>query len=169
MFAGQILGRSGLLLVRHMNFESYGQPALQIGPLRIWVHGRQFPDAMDAWDGNWLNVTVHYVAHGASVVVTGSVLDTVSFATFGKELRRLHQSLTGEAKLESVEPDIMVSIVGGSETGRMQLRVEMTPDHLAQGHWFEEQIDQSYLPAAIAACQAVVERYPVRNGAERGA
>lgn len=151
-----------------MNFELYGQPTLQIGPLRIWVHGRQFPDAMDAWDGNWLNVTAHYVAHGASVVVTGPVLDTVSFATFGKELRTLHQSLSGEAKLESVEPDIIVRIVGGGDTGRMQLRVEMTPDNVAQGHWFEHEIDQSYLPAAIAACEAVVGRYPVRNGAERG-
>ena len=52
--------------------ESYGEPTFQIGPLRIWVHGRQFPDAIDAWDGNWLNVTAHYVAQGASVVVAGA-------------------------------------------------------------------------------------------------
>ena len=123
---------------------------------------------MDACDGNWLNVTAHYVAHGASVVVTGPVLDSVSFATFGRELRTLHQSLSGEAKLESVEPDIIVRIVGGGDTGRMQLRVEMTPENVTQGHWFEHEIDQSYLPAAIAACEAVVGRYPVRNGAERG-
>ncbi len=175
--AASVLAKKGMRLdairldvVQARNqLASYGQPALQIGPLRIWVHGRQFPDAMDAWDGNWLNVTAHYVAHGASVVVAGPVLDTVSFASFGKELKTLHQWLSGEAKLESVEPDVMVRIVGGGETGRMQLRVEMTPDNVAQGHWFEQEIDQSYLPAAIAACEAVVERYPVRNGAERGA
>src|SRR5690348_16008181 len=72
-----------LRAARHrMNFESLGPPALQIGALRIWVHGRQLPEAVDEWDGNWLNVSAHYAAHGAGVAVSGSILDTVSFATF---------------------------------------------------------------------------------------
>jgi hypothetical protein len=47
--------------------EPLGAPDLQIAGLRLWVHDRQFPMADDYWDGNWLQVTVHCGAPGASV------------------------------------------------------------------------------------------------------
>jgi hypothetical protein len=152
-----------------MDFQSYGEPVLKIGPLRIWVHGRQYPDATDGWDGNWLRVTAHCGADGASVAVSGAILDTVSFATFGQQLATLHQSLTGEARLESVEPNLSARIVARGGAGQLTLRVDMTSNPLDQGHWFAYEIDQSYLPGAIAACEAVIQRYPVRSPAERGA
>ena len=76
---------------------------------------QQFPEAEDEWDGNWLNVSADYAAHGAGVAVSASILD-----------------------------------------------------HLAQCHWFEPEIDQSYLPSAMAACAAILRWYPVRQAAERG-
>ena len=148
-----------------MNFDAYGPPDLQIGALRLWVHGRQFPEALDELDGNWLNVSAHYAAHGASVAVSGAILDTVSFATFERQLETLHESLAGQAVLASDEPELRAQIDGGGASGRMQLRVDMTPDNVAQGHWFEQEIDQSYLPPALAACAAVLRRYPVRGRA----
>jgi hypothetical protein len=33
--------------------ERLGEPDLVIAGLRVWVHGRQFPQAVDYWDGNW--------------------------------------------------------------------------------------------------------------------
>jgi hypothetical protein len=152
-----------------MNFETFGKPALQIGALRVWVHGRQFPDAEDAWDGNWLNVSAHYAAHGARVAVSGALLDTVSFANFSKQPKDLHESLAGEAVLESFEPELVARIHGAGRSGRMRLRVEMTPNNLMQGHWFEEELDQPYLPVTIDSCLILLERYPVRQAAERGA
>ena len=44
-----------------------GEPALRIAGFQLWVHGYQFPDSNDYWDGNWLRVTVHCGAAGASV------------------------------------------------------------------------------------------------------
>jgi hypothetical protein len=41
--------------------------------------------------------------------------------------------------------------------------VEVTPDHLAQGHWFEFETDQSYLPAAVAQLESVLLAFPVRG------
>jgi hypothetical protein len=151
-----------------MNIESYGLPALQLGPLRIWVHGRQFPEMTDAWDGNWLNVTAHYAGHGGAVVVTGSILDTVSFSVFGTALRKVYATLEGEASLKSVEPNLLVRVSRHGRSGGMVLRVEMTPDHINEGHWFEEAIDQSYLPPAIAACEKVLKEFPVLDPSERG-
>jgi hypothetical protein len=50
-----------------------GAPDLKLEGLQIWVHGRQFPDLHDYWDGNWLRVTAHCGGSGASVFTTGSI------------------------------------------------------------------------------------------------
>jgi hypothetical protein len=152
-----------------MNVDSYGLPALHIGALRIWVHGYQFPDAIDAWDGNWLNITACYEGHGTRVVVAGPILDTVSFQTFAAGLRKIHSALEGEARLESVEPNLAARVIAQGKTGGMLLRAEMTPDHMSEGHWFEQALDQSYLRSAIAACEEVLRRFPIRQASERGA
>src|SRR5256885_6731459 len=39
--------------------EQLGTPDIKLGGLQVWVHGRQFPDAIDYWDGNWLRITAH--------------------------------------------------------------------------------------------------------------
>ena len=44
-----------------------GVPDLKLAGLQLWVHGREFPESEDADDGNWLRVTAHCGASGASV------------------------------------------------------------------------------------------------------
>ncbi|MFC4159857.1 hypothetical protein [Chitinimonas lacunae] len=39
--------------------EALGEPDLLIAGLRVWIHGSQFPNAVDYWDGNWLRVTAY--------------------------------------------------------------------------------------------------------------
>ena len=51
-----------------------GDPDIKIAALKIWVHGRQFEDAQDYWDGNWLRVTAHCGADGGSALAHGSIL-----------------------------------------------------------------------------------------------
>jgi hypothetical protein len=43
------------------------------------------------------------------------------------------------------------------------MRVEITPDHLAQGRWFDFEIDQSYLPAAVAQLESALVEFPIRG------
>jgi hypothetical protein len=43
------------------------------------------------------------------------------------------------------------------------MRAEITSDHIAQGHWFELEIDQSYLPATIAQLESVLAQFPIRG------
>jgi hypothetical protein len=143
------------------------KPALQLGMLCIWVDGRQFPESQDAWDGNWLNIRVVCDYLGARVVMAGSYLDTVSFWSFGEGLKRVYKNLSGEAVLESVEPLVKASIVALGETGLMELRIEMRPDPVNQRHWFRQELDQSYLPAAINECEEVLRQYPIRDAAGR--
>jgi hypothetical protein len=47
--------------------------------------------------------------------------------------------------------------------GHLRANVEITPDHLAQTHRMQFEIDQSHLPVIVEQCAAVVRRYPVRG------
>ena len=151
------------------NLDAYGPPAIELEGFRAWVHGYQFPESADPYDGNWLRVTAHCAASGASVVVTGSILDTVSFLRFQRELTALHERLEGVATLESHEPELKVEVRGLGRTGQMEVRVQITPDHLNQTHCFILALDQSYLPDVIRGCEKVLAQYPVRDAAGRGA
>jgi len=133
--------------------EQLGPPALRLAGFQLWVHGRQFPESQDGWDGNWLNVATHCGGAGASVWANGAILDTVSVLRFREGLEALHRTLSGVAVLESVESNVGVRIDASDRAGHVRTRVEITPDHLAQGHWFE--FDQTYLPPVIAQCAAL--------------
>jgi hypothetical protein len=99
----------------------------------------------------------------ASVWATGAILDSVGLVRFRDELERLHKTLSGEAVLESHEPNVKVRVAASDSAGHICVRAEITPDHLAQGHWFDFEIDQSYLPATVAQLEAVLAQFPVRG------
>ena len=150
------------------NDERYGPPAIQIDGLRVWVYGYEYGEAQDAWDGNWLRVTAHCAESGASVVVSGTILDTVSFARFHRELTAVYERLEGAAILESLEPELKVEVRAVGAAGRIELCVDITPDQLRQSHRFFFELDQSYLPDVLRACERLLEQYPVRDAAARG-
>lgn len=147
----------------HPSPEQLGPPSVRLSAFQLWVHGRQFPEAHDQWDGNWLNVTVHCGQSGASVWATGAILDSAGLLRFRDDLKQLHKTLSGEAVLESHEPNIKVRVTASDGAGHLTVRADITPDHLAQGHWFEFEIDQSYLPATVAQLESVLAQFPVRG------
>ena len=145
-----------------------GAPDLHLAGFQLWAHGYEFPHSEDAWDGNWLRVTAHCGAAGASVWVTGALLDTVSVLRFRRGLASLYERLQGAIALESLEPILMVRVATADRVGHLTVHVEMTPDHVAQGHWFDFEMDQTYLPGILVACDAILARLPVRDPAGRG-
>ncbi len=148
--------------------EALGPATVEIAALRIWVHGYQFPDQTDSWDGNWLRCTAHCAEAGASVRLTGAILDTVSFVRFGRELADVYKQLEGQATLESDEPELKAVVSAIGRNGAVQVVVEITPDHMTQVHRFTLTIDQSFLPEMVRQCNQLLERYPVRDPKGRG-
>ena len=140
-------------------------PSIELGDFQIWVHRRQFPDAEDRWDGNWLHVTAQCAQAGAIVVAGGPILDAADVERFRDELAAVRASGSGQAVLSGAEPDIRVRVAAGNGRGDLRVRVELTPDPQAQGHWFEYAVDQSYLPETIRQLDAVLELFPVRGRA----
>jgi hypothetical protein len=135
-------------------------PSLRMAGLSIWIDNRQFASASDDYDGNWLDVRVRMEAPGATVKCGGSILMTTDVDEVRKELELLSTTLAGEVSLSSFEPELKVTL-RGQRLGHIEAEVEITPDHLSQFHRFTLDLDQSYLPALIAGCEGILERFPV--------
>ena len=135
-------------------------PDFALEGLSIWILDRAFPQATNGWDEEWLSVRASMRGTGSSVTTEGVILMTTDFKRFRDQLANLHATLTGDASLSGYEPNLKVSLTV-NERGVVPGRVEITSDHLTERHRFEIQIDQSYLPALIASCDSILERFPV--------
>ena len=141
--------------------EKLGEPALAIAGFQLWVHGRQFPDASEAHDRDWLNVTAHCGAKGASVWVSGALLQSWHISKFAAGCRVMYEKLSGEATLGGLEPELLLNLRASDRHGHLELTVEITPDHLNQEHTFRfEGLDQTHLFGIFTECETILESYP---------
>lgn len=147
----------------HPTPEQLGAPDLSVAGFQMWVHGRQFPDSTDYDDGNWLRVTAHTGAAGASVWVSGAILMVTDLIQFGQEIDGLAKGEAQRADLKPFEPELRLQIEQLDSLGHFTLRVHITPEHLTQEHCFEFEIDPSYLPGISANCRAIANTYPARG------
>lgn len=145
-----------------MDTLDIGEPALTIAGFSAWVHRRQFPDSTDHWDGNWLDVTARMKRHNAHVWVSGALLTTMDLAAWRDGCERLLGGGAEKASLEPVEPELEVAMSKTDAGGHIEMRVEITPDHLHQKHSFRVEIDLSYLPGLIQELDSILDAYPVR-------
>jgi hypothetical protein len=141
--------------------ESLGAPSLKITGFQLWIHGRQFPESKDLWDGNWLNVTAHCGAAGASIWACGAIITTGDIEGFSGECERLLTRLTAEATIDPVEPNLRVSLRATDNLGHIKMHVQITQDHMSQKHELSFDIDQSYLPEIVSQCHRVLQEFPV--------
>ncbi len=142
-------------------FEELGEPNIRFGELQVWIHGRQFPESDDYWDGNWLRVTAHCGAQGADVWTVGPIIHLGDLVRWLRALEELNRTLTGRADLINLEPELSVKI-SVDVIGQLLIEIEITPDHMNQKHWFRSEVDQTYLPPLIASCQRILKDFPVR-------
>lgn len=53
--------------------------------------------------------------------------------------------------------------LSASANGHISVKLLLTPDHIKETHEYKDEIDQSYLPAIISSCQAILTRLPIRS------
>src|SRR5574341_1948918 len=150
-------------MTRHPTPEQLGDPDLKIAGFELWIHGRQFPDSNDEYDGNWLLMSAHSEASGASVWVSGPILMVTDLLRWAEQCEALREGRGSEAALAPMEPELKVTIRPVDRVGHFTMRVDITPEHLAQDHRFDFAIDQSYLPEIARQCRAIAAVYPVRG------
>ena len=88
---------TGITMGLAKHHEKLGEPALALAGFQLWVHGRQFPDATEPYDRDWLNVTAHCGEKDASVWVHGALLQSWHISQFADACLQLRQSLAGTA------------------------------------------------------------------------
>src|ERR1051326_139556 len=135
---------------------------LSCGLLSVWVLGRQFPQATDYWDGNWLNIVAHCASGGAAVTVSGPIIHFGELATLSKELAKVDENVSGTAELPTMEPELRLDFVC-DRTGHVQVTCKITPDNLKQSHRFIFEIDQTHLGPMVRQCDEILKQHPVRN------
>jgi hypothetical protein len=139
-------------------------PAIELGDFQLTVHRRQFPDAQDRWDGNWLHVTAQCLQGGALVAASGPILEAADVQRFRDELAELARTQAGgAAELRGSEPNVLVQVAATEGAADVRVRVELTPDPQGQGHWFAYALDRSYLVQAIRQLDGVLALFPVRG------
>lgn len=137
-------------------------PHVQLEGLSLWVHGYQFPEIEDDWDGNWLNVSACCRVEDTEVWVKGPILHLSEIKRWMEECEQLSRTLSGKAALACMEPNLKVNLQM-DKLGAIAMTVEITPDHLAQKHQFCFTIDQSYLEKLIRECRQVLLEHPMRE------
>jgi hypothetical protein len=80
--------------------EDLGEPALTVAGFQLWIHGREYPESEDLYDGNWLRVTAHCGASGASVWADGAIVMVTDIARFGEECEAMYARKSSSAALD---------------------------------------------------------------------
>ncbi len=111
--------------------ENLDKPDLQIGGMKLWVHGRQFPLAHDYWDGNWLQVTARYDSASSTVSTVGPIVHLGELVSLLGECERLYESLSGVAKLDCMEPNLGITLTAKT-SGHIDVRIHITPNHIPE-------------------------------------
>lgn len=120
-----------------MNPASPAARAIVIGAdgseqLSVHVTRREFPEASDYWDGNWVYATIQIRA-GAFRGEYEALLRTDELASFRDQLATLHAALNGCATFETMEHWLRVDIQGDgrghflAKTGTKKARSRMAP------------------------------------------
>ncbi len=142
--------------------DNLGEPTLKIAGLRVWIHGRQYPEASDYWDGNWLRVTACCNSEGSVVFTSGPIVRVDELGRFLSGCQHLYTTLLGSAVLDCLEPNLRVELTAQT-LGKIEVRLSITPDQIAESHTYIDFVDQTYLPALMASCRAVLNNFPLRE------
>jgi hypothetical protein len=137
-----------------------GLPRLRLGALSVQVHGRQFPDAGDYWDGNWIVVTASGSSAGSQVVVRGPILHLGEVVELREGCLSMLSERAGSAVLACTEPNLYCELVAVPR-GRVRATLEITPDREGEEHVFRFEVELAEVAELARQCRALLEALPV--------
>ncbi len=142
------------------SLEKYGPPDFKLAGFQMWVHGREYPENKNYWDGNWLRITAYCGSDGSSVIVTGAIIRIPEVLELKNGFEQLHSMLQGSIEIVCLEPNLKFDIQMEGQ-GNAVFSVFITPDHLSQQHSYLFPIDQSYFPSVIENCNIILKKFVI--------
>ncbi|MGB8646164.1 MAG: hypothetical protein WCF84_13070 [Anaerolineae bacterium] len=121
------------------------------------------PEATDYWDANWLVVDVSLQA-GAFRGKYRAAIERYAFLSFREQVQHLYAALDAQAKFETMEGQVLLTLVG-DRFGHIALH-GVAMDRPGDGNrlTFESRrLDQSWLPGIIKQLDNIVAQYPVKG------
>jgi hypothetical protein len=113
------------------------EPSISLGPLKIWISNRQFPNHQDYWDGNWLNATALCEGEGSRIKVKGAFIHLGELEKWKEDLQEFQCTLKGAVELPTIEPTLRVKMTARkSDTGHLDCEVDITGNHMSERHHF---------------------------------
>lgn len=137
-------------------------PDINCGLIRLWVIGRQFPNATDYWDGNWLHVIVNCESQGVNISIQGPFLHLGEIVHWRNDLMEIIQGKRRLAELPTVEPNLRLKL-SANQAGDISAKSQLTPNANTQTHSFEFALAKSALHGLSRQCNSILERYPLRE------
>lgn len=113
----------------------------------------------DYHDDNWVNVGI-YVAVGAFSGRFAASFLTEEFVAFRAQLRKLYETLNGEATFTTLEGQLTLKLVGDGRGG-VALKGEAS-DQAENCLTFQMALDQTDLPSALDGLDQIIAAFPVR-------
>jgi len=113
-------------------------------------------------DHDWLSMTARCCASGAEVRTAGLIVHLPDIERWCDQITQMREKLSGKAILVDLKQHLIVELMS-LNLGHIQLKIEITPDHMTQQHSFQFDIDQTYLSPLLAQCRAVLAEYPIRG------
>jgi hypothetical protein len=135
---------------------------IELSGLKLCARGRQSINSPKYEDDDWLSMTAQCRASGAEVRAARLIIHLQVIERWCDQISQMREKLSGSAILGDLEQQLVVELVS-LDLGHVQLKVEITPDHLTQRHSFKFEIDQSYLGPVLAQCNALLAEYPIRG------
>lgn len=130
--------------------------------LAIQPSHRMYPDARDAWDGNWLAARIEVQAGGFQGVINAN-LRCEDFVGFREQLMRIVKERTGEASFDTMEEWVVAHVVGDGR-GHWQAVCEVKDDPGTGNRlYFMLTIeDEPAMRAILDALDRIVAAFPIQ-------
>jgi hypothetical protein len=141
--------------------DKLGKPSLQIQGLRIWIHHRQFPDAMDYWDGNWLIATAHCRQdHSEAWIVSEAFLRIPEIQELTDQLGSL-QSTHKKIEFRTLEPRLSLDFEAEFNNS-FKMKVDFSRK-LNKNNEYIFQVTKRDLQTITSEIKEILIEYPVRG------
>ena len=135
--------------------EDFGEPLLELGAFKLWVHGGADVGDGEYGDARWLDATVHCSTGAANAWAQGSILQVSDLRGFGDGCARLMSGAANLAHLSAIETNVRVWLQRADDHGHYDVRVWIAQEPTQELHSFRFEVDQSYLPKLISVCERI--------------